>query len=84
MVEMLPADHRALAEARMRYRANAANANDVAGLVPAHLANHPGLTFEKTAYLEKRGLDGLAPIRLLGDIEAHEQRLTAAGGDLPL
>src|SRR5690606_19844562 len=47
VVALLPADHRAVAEARMALRNNASNAIDVASGVPAHLAKHPGLAFER-------------------------------------
>jgi soluble lytic murein transglycosylase len=60
MLPLLPADQRALADARMALRANAANANDLAAMVPANLADSPGLAFERAAYLRRKGLDTLA------------------------
>ncbi|WP_374570804.1 lytic transglycosylase domain-containing protein [Phenylobacterium sp.] len=60
MLDLLPADQRAAAEARMALRANAANANDLVAALPASVAGQPGVMFEKAAYLRRRGLDTLA------------------------
>jgi len=60
MLALLPADQRAAAEARIALRANAANANELAGALPVSVAETPGVVFEKAAYLRRRGLDTLA------------------------
>jgi soluble lytic murein transglycosylase len=60
MIGLLPEDHRRLAEARIAFRSNAGNANDVAAQVPSNLSDHPGLAFERAAYLRRRGLDSMA------------------------
>src|SRR3990167_4223588 len=41
LLPLLPPDHLALAQARMAYRAGAANANDQAAALPPQFANHP-------------------------------------------
>jgi len=64
MLLLLPPDQLALAQARMAFRANAANANDLAAVLPPGVANAPGLAFERAAYLRRRGLDGLAMAQL--------------------
>lgn len=56
VVALLPADQRALAQARMAFRSNAGDAHALAAAVPANLASHPGLAFERGAYLRRRGM----------------------------
>jgi len=60
LLPLLPADQRALADARIAFRSGAGNANDVALSVPPSLANHPGLAFERASFFRKRGLDSIA------------------------
>ena len=60
MIGLLPEDQQRLAEARLALRANAPNANDLVAAVPESLAHHPALSFERAAYLRRRGLDSLA------------------------
>jgi len=60
MLALLPADQRALADARIALRANAANANDLVAALPANLTDSRGLAFERAAYLRRKGLDTLA------------------------
>jgi soluble lytic murein transglycosylase len=60
MVALLPPDQQLLARARMAFRANAANANDLAAALPASVAGSPGLAFEKAAYMRRKGLTDLA------------------------
>ncbi|MDP3745454.1 MAG: lytic transglycosylase domain-containing protein [Phenylobacterium sp.] len=60
LLPLLPLDHLALAQARMAYRANATNANDLAAALPPQFANHPGLAFERAAFYRKRNLENLA------------------------
>jgi soluble lytic murein transglycosylase len=60
MVAMLPYDQQAAAQARIAFRSNASNANDLyAALSPAQQAQ-PGVAFERAAYLRRKGLDTLA------------------------
>ncbi|HYD44168.1 MAG TPA: lytic transglycosylase domain-containing protein [Phenylobacterium sp.] len=60
MLGLVPADQRQLAEARMAFRSNSADANTLATNLPANLANHPGLAFERAAYLRRRNMSELA------------------------
>ena len=60
MVAMLSADEQRVALARMAFRADAGNANDLAAALPAEASTSPGLAFERAAYLRRRGLDNLA------------------------
>ena len=60
MLALLPPEQKAAADARIAYRSNAANANELAAAVPPALSDSPGLAFEKAAYLRRRGLDTLA------------------------
>ncbi|MDX9998472.1 MAG: lytic transglycosylase domain-containing protein [Phenylobacterium sp.] len=76
VVALLPADHRAVAEARMALRNNASNAIDVASSVPAHLAKHPGLAFERAGYYRRKGLTVLARNQLADG--PHEPMVGAA------
>src|SRR5690606_8657259 len=50
LLPLLPADQRALADARLAFRSGAGNANDVSLSVPPSLANHPGLAFERASF----------------------------------
>jgi soluble lytic murein transglycosylase len=60
MLPLVTPDVRALAEARMAFRANRDNAVATAGLVPASLQNDKGLAYERARYFRRRGLDGVA------------------------
>jgi soluble lytic murein transglycosylase len=60
MIALLPADHRAAAEARIALRANAANGTELASALPASVVDQPGVVFERVAFLRRRGLDTLA------------------------
>ncbi len=60
LLELVDADHRALAEARMALRSERSNALALADQVPASLQNDPGLAYERARYLHKRGQDGEA------------------------
>lgn len=60
MVALLPADLRAVAEARMALRGNLASANGMVAVLSADQRKDPGLIFEQAAYFRRRGLDGLA------------------------
>ena len=60
MVTLLSYDHQAAAQARIAFRSNASNANDLyAALSPAQQAQ-PGVAFERASYLRRKGLDTLA------------------------
>jgi soluble lytic murein transglycosylase len=60
MVALLPYDQQAPAQARIAFRSNASNANDLyAALSPTQQAQ-PGVVFERAAYLRRKGLDTLA------------------------
>ncbi len=60
MVTLVPADHQQLARARIALRAGSAEGNTLASGLPAHLAGHPGLAFERAGFYRKKGLDTLA------------------------
>ena len=49
------ADWRALAEARLALRAQAAGVDGAVRRVPAHLSDHPGLTFERAKWRRRKG-----------------------------
>jgi len=57
MLQYLPADQRALADARIALRDDSYRAPDAVADVPPALANAPGLAVERARYLEKRGLE---------------------------
>ena len=60
MVALLPYDQQAAAQVRIAFRSNASSANDLyAALTPAQQSS-PGVTFERAAYLRRKGLDTLA------------------------
>jgi soluble lytic murein transglycosylase len=60
MLALLPYDQQAPAQARIAFRSNAGNANDLyAALSPSQQAL-PGVVFERAAYLRRKGLDTLA------------------------
>lgn len=57
LVALLPADQQAAARTRIAFRQNAGNANDLyASLTSADQAS-PGVSFERAAYLRRKGLD---------------------------
>ncbi|MFC3077017.1 lytic transglycosylase domain-containing protein [Phenylobacterium terrae] len=60
MVSLLPPDHRALAQARMALRNGGSDALQLASAVPANLASHPGLAFERAGYYRRKGLTVMA------------------------
>ncbi|OHB36497.1 MAG: hypothetical protein A2882_01720 [Phenylobacterium sp. RIFCSPHIGHO2_01_FULL_70_10] len=60
MVGLLPAEERAVAQARMALRDGSANAEAlVAALTPAQAA-HPGIAFERAPYYRRRGQESRA------------------------
>jgi soluble lytic murein transglycosylase len=60
MMDLVDADHRAVAEARIALRANRSDAPSLVDQTPAALKNDPGLSFERARYLRKRGLPDAA------------------------
>jgi soluble lytic murein transglycosylase len=60
MLPLVTEDVRALAEARMAFRANRDNAPATAASVPASLQSDKGLAYERARYFRRRGLDGMA------------------------
>jgi soluble lytic murein transglycosylase len=64
MLALLPADYRAVAEARLALAGNAANLDAVLGRVPAQLRLDPGLAFEEARWRRKKD-DYEAAARLL-------------------
>lgn len=59
IIAIVPADQQALARARMALRSEASDANILFNAVPAHLANDPGLAFERARYLRRKGMETL-------------------------
>ena len=64
MLALVPADHRAAAEARLALAGNAANLDAVLAKVPAPLRSDPGLAFEEARWRRKKD-DYDAAARLL-------------------
>jgi len=60
MVAMLPADQQAAALARIAFRSDAANANDLFAALPPEAQTSPGVAFERAAYMRRKGLDTIA------------------------
>ncbi len=60
LAAMLPADQRALAEARMALREGTGGADSLIGELPASLRNAPGLAYEEALRAERRGDDSAA------------------------
>jgi soluble lytic murein transglycosylase len=60
MLNLIPADQRAVAEARLALRNDQVDANALVTALPPALAQSPGVTFERAAYLRRHGLDDLA------------------------
>lgn len=90
MVAMLPADQQAAALARIAFRSDAANANDLFAALPPEAQTSPGVAFERAAYMRRKGLDTIAltqiayfPKTLVTDEQAQKmwderRRLTLA------
>lgn len=64
MIPLLPSDQQLAAYARIAYRGDAPNANELGNTLPASVANSPGVAFERAAYLRRRGLTELAAVQL--------------------
>jgi soluble lytic murein transglycosylase len=65
MLALLPADYRAVAQARLALAAQAHNAAAVVTRVPAQLRSDPGLLFEELRYLRKKEMTDAAVQMLL-------------------
>jgi soluble lytic murein transglycosylase len=65
MLALVPADYRAVAEARLALAGNAANLDAVLARVPAQLRSDPGLAFEEARWRRKKDdYDGAAQLLL--------------------
>ena len=73
IMDLVSADHRTLAEARIALRNEASDANSKFAAVPASLANDPGLAFERARYLRRKNLDtmGFALLERFPQAPAH-------------
>lgn len=60
MIPLVPAEHQALARARIALRAGSTDGAALVASLPPHLASHPGVAFERAAFYRKKGLDTLA------------------------
>jgi soluble lytic murein transglycosylase len=60
LLDMVPADVKALATARIALRSNSDDAQSTVALVPAYLQTDPSLAFERARYYRRRNLEGLA------------------------
>jgi soluble lytic murein transglycosylase len=65
MLALLPADYRAVAQARLALAAQARNAEALVTRVPAQLRSDPGLLFEQLRYLRKKEMTDAAVQLLL-------------------
>ena len=83
LLPLLPPDQQAAAQARMAFRADAANANDVAAQTPAALQASPGFAVEKARYLRKHNLDSLALalVRQFPSSSLHDQGAKLVWGE---
>ncbi|CAN7304252.1 lytic transglycosylase domain-containing protein [Phenylobacterium sp. LjRoot219] len=64
MIPLLAADQQLAAYARIAYRGDAFNANELGNSLPQSVAMSPGVAFERAAYLRRRGLTELAAAQL--------------------
>ncbi len=69
LLPLLPADERALAEARIALRTNARNAADLVARVPGRLQSNPGLAFERASRAVRSDQDAEA-LRYAKDLGA--------------
>jgi soluble lytic murein transglycosylase len=60
MMELVDADHRLLANARIALRAERNDAPDAVALVPQALQDDPGLAFDRARYYRRRNMEGVA------------------------
>ncbi len=60
VVALLPEPHRTTADVRMGLRAGSTAANARLATLSHEQANHPGVTFEKAAFMRKRGMESVA------------------------
>lgn len=59
MFDLIPAEHRLLAEARMALRQGRSDGTERFNAVPASLAMDPGLAFERARFLRQRSLESM-------------------------
>jgi len=64
MIPLLAVDQQQAALARIAYRRDASNANDLANALTPALSQSPGVAFERAAYLRRRGLTEMAAAQL--------------------
>ena len=64
MIPLLPYDQQQAALARIAFRRDASNANDLFNALSPQLAQSPGVAFERAAYLRRRGLTEMAAAQL--------------------
>ncbi len=74
VVDMLPADQQAAAQARLALRGEARDANALYDALPANLQSSPGVAFERAAFLRRKGMDQVA----LGQVANFPHEVTAA------
>lgn len=70
MMELVPADQQAEAQARLALRADRNDAPAAVDRVPAALQNDPGLAFERARYYRKRNLETVA-VQYLRDLPTN-------------
>lgn len=74
VMDLVGADQRALAEARMAYRQGSARADELYAALPASVTADPGLAFERASYLRERNMtsSGFAQLARFPAAPAHE------------
>lgn len=78
LLDMVDAEHRTLAEARMAFRADRGDASSVADVVAPALQADGGLAYERARYYRKRGMDGMAVAALKGSVPPTNEAGLAA------
>jgi soluble lytic murein transglycosylase len=66
MVGLLTGEQQTLARARMAFRNGDSDALSLGSALPASLASHPGLVFEKAGYYRRKGMTVMARSQLAG------------------
>ncbi len=78
MIALLPADQQNAARARLALRGEARDANELVSALPTEMAQSPGVTFERAAYLRRKGQD-MQALSLASGFP-HEVSTTDQGG----
>ncbi len=78
MIALLPADQQSAARARLALRSEARDANELVSALPADMAQSAGVTFERAAYLRRKGQD-MQALSLASGFP-HEVATTDQGG----